>query len=533
MAFNDILESLGGVGCFQILHSILLLVPMTLLVCHNLLQNFTGAVPAHHCRLASSIALQHQFNTTRHLEQADLLKLFIPLDQDMRPDKCTRYKKSRDWHFRPNASVEGWREMSKESCKEGWIYDQSVFHSTIVTEWNLVCSQRSWKHVARSIYMTGVLLGALVFGSLADKLGKMEILTWSYLQMGIAGSCIAFLPSFDAYCAFRFLCGVASSAISVNTISLILEWMPNSGRTLAGNFFGFSHSLGQIALAAIAYMIRDWRWLQFTVSAPFCVFFIYSWWLPESARWLILRDRSPQALRNLRKAAYLNGKWEEAEKLNTEMLRSEMQKEIKSIRTSHSVTDLVRTPVMRQISMCLILVWFSTNFAYYGLNMDLQKFGLGVFLSQALFGGAEMTVKLLVMVVMIFVGRRVMQFVSLVFGGVMIISYGFVPQEKQMLCTVLAMTGKAFLACSITCMYLYTGELYPTEIRQTGMGFNAMNARLGSAIASVLHLTGDFSSPLLSMVFGIIPIVAGIFSRFLVETKDSPLPETIQDVERR
>lgn len=43
---------------------------------------------------------------------------------------------------------------------------------------------------------------------------------WSYLQMGIAGSCAAFLPTYDGYCAFRFLCGVASSAISVNSISL-------------------------------------------------------------------------------------------------------------------------------------------------------------------------------------------------------------------------------------------------------------------------------------------------------------------------
>ncbi|XP_063293565.1 solute carrier family 22 member 20-like [Pelobates fuscus] len=533
MAFNAILESLGGVGYFQILHTILLLIPVALLGCHNLLQNFTGAVPSHHCRVPLSISLQYKINSTRDAGQEKLLRSFIPLDEHQKLEKCVQYRRNKGWSFLRNATLEKVRGLSREPCKDGWIYDTNVFSSTIVTEWNLVCSQRSWKQVAHSIYMTGVLIGAVVFGSLADKFGRMEILTWSYLQMGIAGCCAAFLPTFDAYCAFRFLCGVASSAVSVNSISLILEWMPNRGRTLAGNFFGFSYSVGQLLLAAIAYNIRNWRWLQFAVSAPFCVFFIYSWWLPESARWLILRDRPHQAVENLRMAARFNGKLKEGKKINAEMLCSEMQKEILEIRSSHSVLDLVRTPAMRRMSMCLLFVWLSSNFAYYGLSMDLQNFGLSVFLAQALFGGVEMAAKVIVMVSMTFVGRRVMQFWSLIFAGAMVISYGFAPPNMRLLCTVLAVTGKAFLASSITCMYLFTGELYPTEIRQTGMGFSAMNARLGSAIASLVHLTGDFSLSLFSMVFGVTPIVAGLFSCFLLETKDSPLRDTIHDVERR
>lgn len=62
--------------------------------------------------------------------------------------------------------------------------------------------------------------------------------------------------------------------------------------------------------------------------------------------------------------------------------------------------------------------------------MDLQKFGLTIFLAQALFGGVEMTAKLMVMLAMTFVGRRVMQFVSLFLAGVMVLSYSFAPQGK-------------------------------------------------------------------------------------------------------
>ncbi|XP_069824410.1 solute carrier family 22 member 20-like [Dendropsophus ebraccatus] len=524
MAFNDVLQSLGGVGCFQILHTILLLIPVAMLSCHNLLQNFTAAVPEHYCKLPSTSVLNNKSRT-------HFMKHFTSPDQDHKPWRCVQYEKARDLIL--NSTKKPLEGKNMDYCKEGWTYDRSIFSSTIVTEWNLVCKQNPWRQVARAIYMTGVFLGAMVFGSLSDKLGRMEILTWSYLQMGIAGSCAAFLPTYDGYCAFRFLCGVASSAISVNSISLILEWMPKNGRTLAGNFFGFSYSVGQIILAAMAYLIRDWRWLQFAVSAPFFLFFLYSWWLPESARWLILRGDPYKALRNLKQAARINGKWREAEKMTPEMLCSEMEKDILLIRASHSVFDLVRTPAMRHMSLCLVLVWFTSNFAYYGLNMDLQNFGLSVFMAQALFGGVEMMAKLMVMLVMTFVGRRVMQFVSLILAGIMVLSYSFTPKEMLLLCTVLAVTGKAFLASSITCMYLYTGELYPTEIRQTGMGLSTMNARLGSAVASVLHLTGDFSATILPMLFGIAPIIAGFLSCFLLETKDSALPDTINEVEKR
>ncbi|KAM9302456.1 solute carrier family 22 member 20-like [Gastrophryne carolinensis] len=523
MAFNDVLVSIGGVGNFQILHTIFLLLPVALLSCHNLLQNFTGAVPEHYCSLPSVILENGQ-------DQRMLSKLYIPLDEDKNLQRCARYRVVKG--FLPNATIKT-KGTSTESCKDGWTYDRSIFSSTIVTEWNLICKQRSFRHVARSIYMAGVFIGALVFGALADKLGRMEILTWSYLQMGVSGCCAAFLPTFDAYCAFRFLCGVASSAISVNSISLILEWMPQNGRTLAGNFFGFSYSLGQLILALLAYQLRDWRQLQFAVSAPFCLFFIYSWWLPESARWLILRNEPQKALKYLRQAANINGKRSEGKKWTVQMICTEMQKDLLTIKRSHSLLDLVRTPVMRRMSLSLILVWFSSNFTYHGLSMDLKDFGISLFFSQALFGGVEMMAKLMLMLIMTFVGRRVMQFVSLFLAGIMVVSHGFTPQDKQILCTVLAVTGKAFMACSVTCLYLYTGELYPTEIRQTGMGFSAMNARLGAAVASVVHLTGDLSYTVLPMIFGITPIIAGFFSWFLIETKDAPLPETIDEVENR
>lgn len=55
--------------------------------------------------------------------------------------------------------------------------------------------------------------------------------------------------------------------------------MPTRGRTVAGILLGFSFTLGQLILAGVAYVIRPWRRLQFAVSTPFLVFFLYSWYV--------------------------------------------------------------------------------------------------------------------------------------------------------------------------------------------------------------------------------------------------------------
>ncbi|EDM12548.1 gene model 963, (NCBI) (predicted) [Rattus norvegicus] len=310
MAFTDLLDALGGVGRFQLVYTALLLLPCGLLACHTFLQNFTAAAPPHHC--------QHPANYTEATtnDSGAWLRATIPLNQHGVPEPCQRYTEPQWALLEPNTSSHG---VATEGCKDGWVYDRSIFPSTIVMEWDLVCEARTLRDLAQSIYMSGVLVGAALFGSLADRLGRKAPLVWSYLQLAVSGAVTAYVGSFSAYCIFRFLMGMTFSGIILNSLSLVVEWMPTRGRTVAGILLGFSFTLGQLILAGVAYLIRPWRWLQFAVSAPFLVFFLYSWWLPESSRWLLLHGKAQQAVQNLRKVAMMNGRKAEGERLTIEV----------------------------------------------------------------------------------------------------------------------------------------------------------------------------------------------------------------------
>lgn len=48
-------------------------------------------------------------------------------------------------------------------------FDRSVFTDTIITTFNLVCQNEQWANISQTIFMSGILVGSILFGTLADK----------------------------------------------------------------------------------------------------------------------------------------------------------------------------------------------------------------------------------------------------------------------------------------------------------------------------------------------------------------------------
>ncbi|XP_053134251.1 solute carrier family 22 member 6-A-like [Hemicordylus capensis] len=528
MSFAELLEHVGSMGRFQITYVVLLAMPVFLMACQMVLQNFTAATPGHHCLTHYDGASGNQSHGREHL-----LRVSIPMDEKQRPEQCRRFVNFQWRLLNPNTTDGNGTEVETEPCHDGWVYNRSVFPNTIVTEWDLVCDSRTLKHMAQSLYMAGVLLGGIVFGGLSDRFGRRRILIWCYLQMAVTGTVTAFSPSFSFYCTLRFLTGMSYSGIILNCVSMSVEWTPTRTRAMLGTLNGLSYTTGQIILAGVAYLVPDWRWLQLTVSLPYFLFFFYSWWFAESARWLVMAGKPEQAVKELKRAARLNGKAEAAHKINTEFLRSTMKEEMEEMKPSYSVADLVRTPTMRRISCCLCFVWFSTSFAYYGLVMDLQNFGVNIYVIQLVFGAVDFPAKFISLLTISFVGRRFTQAASLILAGLTILANILIPQDMQTIRTVFAVFGKGCLAASFNCVYLFTGELYPTVLRQTGMGLSNTMSRLGGMVAPLVKMAGEYIPFLPHVIYGTAPIVSGIAAAFLPETLNVPLPETIEQVESK
>lgn len=65
------------------------------------------------------------------------------------------------------------------------------------------------------------------------------------------------------------------------------------------------------------------------------------------------------------------------------------------------------------------------------------------------------------------------------------------------------------------------------------MGLSNTMARLGSITAPLAKMLGEYFPFLPLIIYGVAPIISGIAAAFLPETLNVPLPETIEEVERR
>ncbi|XP_059001997.1 solute carrier family 22 member 11 isoform X5 [Mustela lutreola] len=428
MAFAELLERAGGVGLFQALQVLTLLLPSILVPSQMLIENFLAAVPGHRCWVRM---LDNSSEAPANLSSKDLLTVSIPPGLHREPHQCRRFRQPQWQLLDPNATATNWSEAATELCVDGWVYDRSTFTSTIVSEWDLVCDNQGLKPMGQSIYMAGVLLGSISWGFLSDRFGRKPVLSWCCLQVALANTGTIFASNFLIYCGLRFLSAFGAAGIIMIPATLMVEWTTTRRRAVTVTVLGCSYSLGQMALGALAFTLRDWRALQTAVSMPFFAIFLISWWLPESARWLIITGKPERALQELRKVARINGHKEATKSLTVEVLTASMEEEVASVNARRSVLDLFLVPTLRWRSCCMFLVSFSQMISYYGLVLDLQNLGSDIFLLQVLFGAVDLLGRATTTFLLSFLGHRMTLASFQAMAGLSILANIFVPQGNR------------------------------------------------------------------------------------------------------
>ncbi|KAM3623468.1 uncharacterized protein V6R79_011628 [Siganus canaliculatus] len=482
-----------------------------------------AAVPSHHCNITALDGGGFLGNLTPE----EKLVVGIPAEQDGTPSSCQMFSKAQYQYLSGANSSE---DAQTVQCQNGWVYDNSTFKSTLATEWDLVCSRKGMNKATATAFFIGVMLGAPLFGFLSDRFGRRRLLLVSYLSSMIFAVLSAFSSSYTMFVIMRLFTGMSLAGISIISIVLNVEWVSIEKRTFAGIIISLDWTIGTWVLVLWAYFVNEWRALILAVTSPLIVSVIAWRWLPESARWLVANGNVDAAHQYIVKCAKMNNRTKSIATITPGALLASVERE--NTGKKYTILDLFKTPNIRKISICSGIVWYGVAFTYYGISLNIAGFGLDPYLTQLIFASIEMPMKIGVYLFLKHVGRKPGEIGSLLITGLCLFINILITKDKTIIRTVVAVLGKALSEASFTIMYLYVTELYPTVVRQNGLGYTSFMARLGVSISPLVVLLEDVWQHFPAVIYCAVAITSGLLTFFLPETLNARLPELIDDIEK-
>jgi MFS transporter, putative metabolite:H+ symporter len=369
-------------------------------------------------------------------------------------------------------------------CGIGWAADAmevllvSFAMPAMSAEWHLAKSQSAFLQTA--IFL-GMILGALVWGRLADKIGRKIGFMATIAVYSVFGALSALSPSFEWFLVLRFLTGFGVGGALPVDYGMFSEYLPNENRGRRLVYLEAFWALGTLIAAGLAWLIvpnpaLGWRWLFACSAVPAFILLWARRGVPESPRYLFVRGKSVEARAILERVAAANG---------TTLPEGELA--LASGPARSRARDLL-APGLRRTTLLLWLVWFLISIGYYGAFTWLPSwFRAKGFALPAVYPNA------FIMALAQVPGYFSAAWLVEKWGrrrtlGAYLIASGVFAWLFALAATPAAVMGAAVLLSFFAlgawgALYAYTPEAYPTSIRATGIGTASAMTRVAGAIA--------------------------------------------------
>ncbi|XP_027603661.1 uncharacterized protein LOC114002094 isoform X2 [Pipra filicauda] len=278
------------------------------------------------------------------------------------------------------------------SCSDGFLYDDTKWKSTVVTQWDLVCDREWLAKLIQPTFMLGVLIGAVIFGDIADRLGRQRVIWFTSAGQFVFGIAVAFTFDYYSFVTVRFLLAMVSSGYLVVAFVYVTEFVGIKARTWASMHVHAFFAMGIMIVALVGFLVRTWWVYQIFLSIATVPFVLCCWMLPETPFWLLSEERYEDAQKVINTMARWN-------KVNTPCKVSELcsvqQEDPVSGRTGendmsstkkHNILDLFCNWQIARRTITVWLIWFTGSLGYYVFSLSSVSLGGNEYLNLFLIG---------------------------------------------------------------------------------------------------------------------------------------------------
>ncbi|MCM3411644.1 MFS transporter [Metabacillus litoralis] len=383
----------------------------------------------------------------------------------------------------------------------GWMFDAmdvgilSFIIAALQKDWDLTSEQMGWIGSVNSI---GMAVGALVFGLMADKVGRKQVFIITLLLFSIGSGISAFVTSLTLFLILRFFIGAGLGGELPVASTLVSESVP-------------AHERGRVVVLLESFWAGGWL-----IAALISYFVIpsYGW---QAA---LLLSALPAFY-----ALYLRLKLPDSPRFQAVTVSKQKESSFTKI------AKVWARPYTKQTTMLWIL-WFCVVFSYYGMFLWLpsvmvmkgfsliKSFQYVLIMTLAQLPGYFLAAYLIEKA-----GRKFVLVTFLI--GTALSAYFFGNADTLPLLLTSGIFLSFFNLGAWGGLYAYTPEHYPTEVRGTGAGLAASFGRVGGILGPLTVgylVAAEYSINSIFLIFAV-AIVVGALAVLVLgeETKQKEL----------
>ena len=426
-------------------------------------------------------------------------------------------------------------------------YDTGVISGAILFINNDFALTPFLKGLVVASILIGAALGAAVAGPLSDRLGRRNLILIAAVTFTVGAIGAALSPSAGVLIFFRFVIGLAVGAAALTVPLYLSEVAPTEIR-------GAISSLNQLMITVgilVAYIVDAilassgaWRWMLGLAAIPAIVLLVGMYFMPETPRWLMSRNREDEARDVLLRSRTEEETEEEIQDIK-EVEREEEEGGLKELAASW-----VRPALIVAIGLAAFQQFVGVNTIIYYAPTTFTKVGFTPV--QAIYGEAIIGVINVVMTLVAIwlidrLGRKPLLLIGLV-GMVLSLavlgfSHFFLPQPSDLtdpeaiitfVCTATYIIS--FAATWGPVVWVMLPEVLPLRIRGTAMGAAVFANWVSNFIVSQTFpmLLSAWGPGITFLAYAGMGVLAFLFVYTLVtETKGRSLEQIETDLRKK
>lgn len=385
----------------------------------------------------------------------------------------------------------------------------------LMQEWNMTAVQAG---MLASTALAGMMFGAMLFGMLADKIGRKNVIL----------ICVTLFSGFTFWGGFasgptefgilRFIAGLGIGGVLPNLVALTSEYAPQKMRsTLVTTMFS-GYAVGGIMAALLGAWFTPsfgWEIMFYIAGIPLLVLPILYLYLPESLTFLVKKQQNEKASKIVQQISP-----EQNVTASTQFVLNEV----------HAPDASIAALFKQGRSMSTLLFWccfFMCLLMVYALGSWLPKLMMaaGYSLGNSLMFLMAMNIGAVVGTIGggILADRFHLKPVIIgmfLLGAVSLVGLGF-NSPQAVIYLLVAAAGASAIGSSIL-LYSFVAQYYPLAIRSTGIGCASAVGRVGAIVGPIIigFLLGMELPHKMNFLAVAIPAIIGAISVAMIVRKD-------------